>query len=48
MFNATSIKEARESTLLNERVLIFTVVTVVYTPLGFVTVSDFVTSSINR
>jgi hypothetical protein len=42
MFNATSINEARQSAVLNQLVLVFTVVTVVYTPLGFVVVSSLV------
>lgn len=39
MFNATSIREARKSTELNRIVLVFTVITAIYLPLGFVTVS---------
>jgi len=38
LFNATSVKEATKSTELNHYVLIFTIVTIFYLPLGYVAV----------
>lgn len=48
MSNATSLKEARKSTRLNQYVLIFTIVTIIYLPLGFVTVSIRFQSAVER
>jgi hypothetical protein len=40
LFTATAIREARQGTLLNRYVFVFTVVTVIYLPLTFVTVRE--------
>lgn len=39
LFNATNLLEASKSTSMNRYVMIFTVVTIIYLPLGLVTVS---------
>lgn len=39
LFNATSLREARKGMALNRAIYVFTVVTVIYTPLGFLAVS---------
>lgn len=39
LFNATSLREASKGMALNRAIYVFTVVTVIYTPLGFMAVS---------
>lgn len=39
MFNATSVNEAKKTTQLNHYILVFTVITIFYLPLSFVSVS---------
>jgi hypothetical protein len=39
LFSASSVREATRSTLQNRYILVFTVATVIYLPLSFVTVS---------
>lgn len=38
LFNATSLREARKGMALNRSIYVFTVVTIMYTPLGFMAV----------
>ncbi|PSR84123.1 hypothetical protein BD289DRAFT_369053 [Coniella lustricola] len=40
LFNATSLREAMKGMALNRAIYVFTAVTIVYTPLGFMTVSE--------
>ncbi|XDG04011.1 hypothetical protein ABKA04_003626 [Annulohypoxylon sp. FPYF3050] len=41
LFNATSLREAGKGMALNRAIYVFTVVTVIYTPLGFMAILDF-------
>lgn len=40
LFNATSLREATKGMALNKAIYVFTVVTVAYTPIGFLAVSN--------